>query len=135
MIKNIHPLLINGYNIILSIILLVTGYELDNDFILNKIGKSRFIKFFSDISLEIYCATGIGFFLFMNIVSRFNLSLNNIENILLSAIIIILVACLLKLYTEKTKNIINIIGIKKFFIISFLLFSSLIIIKYIVKIY
>lgn len=130
----IHPLTTNGYNIILSVFLVIVSYNCSSDYILNRIGKSVIVKFFSDITLEIYCATGIGFYIFMNIVAKMGLKLSNLENIFLSSVIIILAACILKLYSNRMKIVINMIGIKVFFTVWLVVFIIVITIKSIISI-
>lgn len=130
--NNLNPMLANAYNTILCMLLLISGCEAYASPVLNKIGKSAIVKYFSDISLEIYCSTGIGFYLFISFITKLKLELSNIQNIFISSLFIIFVASILKLYTKKMKFLINNIGIKIYFLLVIILFVILMVIKGIV---
>lgn len=123
----LHPTLLNGYNILLCMLLLIVGWNSQDNSILDRIGNNVVIRFFSNISMEIYCGTGIGFLLFCKISEVLHLELSNKGNIIVSSLLIVLVALFLKCYETIAKKIANNIGIKKYVLIVFLIFCVVII--------
>ena len=127
-----HATLLNAYNLVAIIILLIVGYRTPENSIIDRVGRSRGVTFFSNISLEIYCGTGIGFLLFLKLVGLATLKLDNKGNILLASSVITMVACILKIYEKYTTVLIKKVGLNKYIACVAIAFCILIMLKCII---